>query len=236
MIETYIKSGATYCFGRDNCFRPIIYLNAALLSQAMDSNLPAFEKFWITYISHLTQNLLLNGKIESFVIICDWQGQSDFKSPSSFYHKLTEKLQYHTNFISRIYRYYIVNCESSLISGLTSWVSSLWKPENPEKLKICQKRCNPEMLRHISRQQLLCKFGGFVSSLSAKHMWPPGCENYDFFLRSDHTEDRLISTEAYWELYKGGWFESGKEKLNWNIIENFQANINANKNVLEGLG
>jgi hypothetical protein len=125
MIQTYIRTGTTYCFGRDNCFRPIIYLNAGLISKAIDSNQSDFEKFFITYISCIKENLLVDGKIESFVVICDWQDQSIFISPNSFFMRLTDKLQYHTDFISRIYRYYIVNCESSIIGGLTSWVTSL---------------------------------------------------------------------------------------------------------------
>ena len=68
-----LQSGLMYQFGRDNRFRPILIFQAKLLNE-IELDIADIKNALTYFITYLTDNLLLPGQVENWIIIVDLNG------------------------------------------------------------------------------------------------------------------------------------------------------------------
>lgn len=109
-----------------------------------------------------------------------------------------------THFRGRLYKGYVINAPKAF--NLIFKVISVFVDERTlKKISITSDKSNPEMLTHISKDQLERRFGGNLNVPEV--YWPPQFKSLNFFLEGEKEEEILISKEEYLEKFENGELE-----------------------------
>lgn len=204
-IETLFKSGIIYSYGRDHCFRPIFIINVHRLNDLFSKNKNLRSKIvYQFFIKFFKKNFVVEGKIENFILIIDQKTISKQNLSFNHFNKVTKLLHRSPEFTTAIYRCYILNNDYSILKivlEFTHFSSNDWS----KKFIVTQKNSDIKMWNHISKNQMEKKYGGNVDDLE-KDFWPCRIPNYNFFQTDEYENERLVTIEEYYRMYKNGYF------------------------------
>jgi hypothetical protein len=218
-----LNIGYLYGHGRDHRFRPIIHINAAVVSQ--NTNKYSFEDWnlaTIFFMEYVIENLLLPGQIENWDIICDLKDVSVISLPNDF-KKILGILQ--NNYRCRLFRMFIVNVGSffNLIWGV---IKKIIDANTEKKIKILKVGNTYEIFEIINISQLEKKYCGEAANIE-KHFFPPIFPSNNYFPQFEDQSDLLKREEEYKKIIEQNPHLVASPYVQFNE----EIDINFNKNI-----
>lgn len=196
-VVELLNCGFMYIHGRDNCFRPVLVLNAGVYMKLKDKH--PFEEWLncvIFFMEYLINNLLIPGQIENWNIITDLGGVSLIFLPGDL-KKIMGVLQ--SNYRCRLYVNFIIGM-STILRGIWAFVKSFLDETTVKKIRFLNDDTMSEIFEFINRDQVEERFGGTAKNIVAggNRCFPPIMPNNNCG-RTNNTV--LISEEKYKEMH-----------------------------------
>lgn len=193
--KTIINLGFIYFHGRDHRFRPILIvnLNVYLENKNKFSTLD-WERAVIYIFEYGILNLMIPGKVENWVVICDVGKLNLLSIPTDF-----------KNFILSLSNNYPNRLALLYIFGLGVFVNILWSMIKPVLDKIIIKKVKiigsnkKEIFQHIHPSQVEKKFGGEAED-AQDMFFPPVMPSNKYLLGTENENEILISEQAFHQI------------------------------------
>jgi len=187
-----LNTGFLYSHGRDNRFRPIIVIRAAIFKKNLSKySYEDWERAIVYFMEYNIKNLLIPGQIENWNTICDLDDCSVMTLPSEF----TRILNMITaNYRCRLFVMYILNL-SIFLRAIWQVVKLMLDPVTQKKIQIVQPGA-AEMFTFIHPSQIETRFGGKAKEIQ-NSFFPHIRPSEQYFVDSDKINDILISEEQY---------------------------------------
>lgn len=140
--------------GHDRSFRPIIYLN---VNKIKSSEIDDFKHCVSYFALAIKKRLLKDYFIENWILMIDLEGRSVLNLPIKALKGLIETTA--VTFAGVLHRLNFLN-PSLMFYGAWTVISNLLHPSTREKIHVIGKGKTKELLKDISADQLLDKYGG----------------------------------------------------------------------------
>jgi hypothetical protein len=155
-MDSFLRSGAVYLFGRDKRYRPIILTNWQKLDLKKHS-FKFYTDLYVWFMEIITHNMFVPGKVEQLIIIDDFAEHGLLDIPFKFIEDFTRVFV--ANYKVRTHRDYMLNIPTSFYV-LWKIFSLFLNDQMLEKIVISRQGTCAEMLQHIDASQLEQKYGG----------------------------------------------------------------------------
>ena len=191
ILYEILNTGFIYIHGRDCRFRPVIVIN-------MDKYISNCNKYkyedWLNCIifigEYIKENMLLNGQIENWSILCDIGQTSVLNIPNDI-----------RNLIIEVQDNYFCRLHIVLLYRISGFISFIWKLIKGVLDKVVVKKVylipeyhTNEIFRYINRDQVEMKYGG--RAINKTKYFPPEVIKGDYLLLNEN-KTLLISKEEY---------------------------------------
>lgn len=201
-VMEILNIGYLYVHGRDHRFRPIIHINANIVSQNTKKfNFDDWNCATIFFMEYVIENLLLPGQIENWDIICDLKDVSVMSLPNDF-KKILGTLQ--DNYRCRLFRMFIVNV-GSFFNLLWGVIKKIIDANTEKKIKILKAGNTTEIFEIIRRSQIEQKYCGEAENLQ-QYFFPPIFPSDNYITDFEDKAGLFVSEEEYKKIVK----ENGK--------------------------
>ena len=193
-----LNIGFLYVHGRDHRFRPIIHINANIVTQ----NTKRFDfEDWncatIYFMEYVIENLLLPGQIENWDIICDLKDVSVMSLPNDF-KKILSMLQ--NNYRCRLFQIFIVNV-GSFFNMMWGVIKKIIDKNTEKKIKILKAGNILEIFEIINRSQIERKYCGEAENVK-KYFFPPIFPSEVYLTEFENDEGFFVGEEEYKKILK----------------------------------
>lgn len=158
VFEDFCKKKVFFSIGRDNKFRPVVYLYPTRLQSHL---IPGFQYFVNVYLSIIQKYVFRPYHIENWVMIIDVEKKGVLNFPYKAIKSLIEATD--LNFSSRLHRTFIVN-PSFLFNTAWTFIKSFIDQETTRKMSVLTKKDFGQILEVIPKSQLLKEYGGDMES------------------------------------------------------------------------
>lgn len=188
-----LNIGYLYIHGRDNRFRPIIHINASVISKNTKKyNFNDWNQATIFFMEYTIKNLLLPGQIENWDIICDLKDVSVMSLPSDF-KKILGILQ--NNYRCRLFKMFIINV-GSFFNMMWTVIKKIIDNNTEKKIKILKKENLFEMFHTIHPSQIERKYCGEATDITS-YFFPPIFPSDKYLSLEDDEKKLFVSEEEY---------------------------------------
>lgn len=182
-VKKLLNLGFFYVHGRDNRFRPILFLNPEIfISNVSKYVLDDWVRTLIYLFEYIKDQCFLPGQVENWILICDVGKSSILFMPKEL-KALLSILQ--SNYRCRLYTMYILNV-SLFIKVLWKTINMVLDPSTQRKIKLLQgdPDIEREVFNTINKAQVEMKFGGLAGNIDRK-FFPPIFPSNDYFTNED---------------------------------------------------
>ena len=187
-IEKVLNSGFVYIHGRDNHFRPLIFMNPG---KFFDTQIPieSWENVAPFIMEYLISECIIPGKIENWNIIVDFGEMEMSKIPFQLKDLFgCIKGVYRC----RLYKLFLLNM-NSVFSFVWSIVKFVIGPTI--EAKACKVETNDGqydlLFQFINRSQVEKKYGGTAENLGKGKYFPPNLCEGNFFCKENCESDNI---------------------------------------------
>ena len=159
-VDSYIKQGLLYIFGRDKSYRPILH---ASVKKICDSEISeeALIRLATFLIEHIIEHLLIPGKVETIVMLVDLSGVSSFSFPVNKFKNVARLLG--RNYQGRLYKQFALNV-SVVFRRLWDVSKHFFSSFTIASTFLLGGNFN-ELYKLIPKSELEKKFGGYCQNL-----------------------------------------------------------------------
>eukprot|EP00357_Protocruzia_adherens_P002175 CAMPEP_0114984454 /NCGR_PEP_ID=MMETSP0216-20121206/7285_1 /TAXON_ID=223996 /ORGANISM="Protocruzia adherens, Strain Boccale" /LENGTH=561 /DNA_ID=CAMNT_0002346591 /DNA_START=167 /DNA_END=1852 /DNA_ORIENTATION=+ len=173
-----LQRGLVYVHGRDHRYCPILVLNIKVMADAINEKIPLDELLHASFylMDYVKEHMFIPGKVENWVVICDYSNLSTKDIPFSTLKKIMVMLQ--SNYRNRLNFSYGVNVPS-FVHKLWSLAKLFLDELTIMKVKMFKGGCEEELFKHCNREQVEEKFGGSAPNVS--QFWPLAETSSNYF-------------------------------------------------------
>ena len=147
------------------------------------------------FFDYIVRHMLLEGKIENWVVVMDMNKMGVMEMPYSVIKELNQHLQ--SNFRNRMFVLYLINAPS-MISIPWKVCKGFLDESTVKKIHIQSDKDMSKLFTHTNKSQVESRFGGTAPNVI--HFWPPKCPSSEFFVSSENPEEFIDS--SYFQLKK----------------------------------
>lgn len=194
-VHCILNSGFLYIHGRDNRFRPLVFVNPARY-EAKKYSFATYERAIGVFVEFVIDKLFIPGKIENWDMIVDLSEMSLLSIPYDLkeLHKSVKEV-----YKCRLFKLFVLN--------LPNWLLWTWKIAKvfmgvTIESKVCMAEYDygrfDQVFEFINRKQVEQKYGGEADNVTKGYFFPPkfNCDEYFMDTNEDNDLQQLLSQNS----------------------------------------
>lgn len=161
-IEILSFSGFIYCHGRDNNFRPNVFIKAEIYFNNLNNySYEDWEMALVFFCEYLIDNMLIPGQIEQWNLFVDLDN-INILNLSEDIEKLIKLFRDY--YVSRVNYIYVFGMKEKF-EGLYKMVLTMLEPLRKYKIMFINERNQEEIFRKCNKEQIEQKYGGIAKNI-----------------------------------------------------------------------